>query len=259
MESSIGGASVWLFGLLMGGIFVIVVWNLISPLEGERSGEFLVYTKYMLINWIDKSDIIQQYVKTPAASTINFLRESLTKNSTTGNSYLGSVGQEDAIVAKKPSPSTNTTSIVTLTFYIDNGNSKPLPNLLDTLKQYGIQKAVFFITEKYMSDHTFMLKIIKDNGYIIRPWTGHAFDRAYLPSNFTGIQLADKELLKIANKDAQMANFLDTALHSRATSIVAFTPKVMSHPRILTEILQENGKGLRFTDYDLSHLVGAKL
>ena len=64
----------------------------------------------------------------------------------------------------------NTHHYVTLTFYVEYGNQQRLPDLLNLLDQYHINKAVFLVEKKFMDDHEFLIKRIQASGYVVHPW-----------------------------------------------------------------------------------------
>jgi parallel beta-helix repeat protein len=94
-----------------------------------------------------------------------------------------------------------------------------------------------------------MINTLRYAGYVVHSMNNNSgFDRYYQPTVFQGLALSDNEILNHAKKDSFAEAFYDVALHYGNESIVAFTPKIMTHKAILQEILQFKGKDIIFTD-----------
>ena len=71
-------------------------------------------------------------------------------------------------------------------------------------------------------------------------------DRNYRPTVYQNVNLDGSELLSNVHKDRDAIEFLNGGLHYRNASIIAFSPKIMSHQIVLEEVLKQNGIGLVF-------------
>jgi mannuronan 5-epimerase len=222
--------------------FSIVVWNMYLPMSSYKNSEFLNYVNYLFVKGYKQSDYIQQYIDKPIVQPVGkYFAELLTNGTTQRINDLGPRQIQD-----------NTHHYVTLTFYVEYGNQQRLPDLLDLLDHYHINKAVFLVEKRFMHEHEFLIKRIQDSGYVIHTWnnlTGYN-DRNYPATVYQNMALSGSGLLSIVHKDRDAKEFLNAALHYRNANIVAFTPNIMYHQIVLEEILKQNGNGLIFTDTD---------
>jgi parallel beta-helix repeat protein len=147
----------------------------------------------------------------------------------------------------------NGTHYVTLTFYIQNGNTDHIKNLLIKLIIHHVSKAIFFVQKNFVEEHPFIMEIIKQRGYKIYPWDNIAkYDRNYPPTVFRDIVLSDREIVPRAYEGKDITTLYDIALHYENASIIAFTPQVppkfLYFDTLLQHILENNDHDLIFSD-----------
>jgi len=218
--------------------FVIVVWNMILPLSSQHNADFLTYTKHVLLTEYEQNGYAQQYFDRSFVKPASMLFSSMLMDNPDGKIALGPRHMHG-----------NATHYVTLTFYVEYGNHQYLPDLLNLLHQYNIDKAVFFVEKDFIQDRPFAIETIKHHEYIVNNWNNvTGYDRNYAPTVFQGVPLSDREMLSHIKRDYITSDFFDIALHNENATIVAFNPKIMEHKMILEEILKHNGKSLVFTD-----------
>ena len=225
--------------------FSIVVWNMYLPMSSYKNSEFLNYVNYLFVKGYKQSDYIQQYIDKPVVQPVGKYFAELLNGTTTQRIYdLGPRQMQD-----------NTHHYVTLTFYVEYGNQQRLPDLLNLLDQYHINKAVFLVEKKFMDDHEFLIKRIQASGYVIHTWNNLSGynDRNYQATVYQNMALSGSGLLSVVHKDRDAKEFLNAALHYRNANIVAFTPNIMYHQIVLEEILKQNGNGLIFTDSNITN------
>jgi parallel beta-helix repeat protein len=220
--------------------FSIVVWNMYLPVTSYKNSEFLNYINYLFVKGYKHSDFIQQYIDKPIVQPVGKYLTGLLASGAKQSTYeLGPRLMQNDI-----------NHYVTLTFYVQYGNQQRLFDLLDLLDQYHVNKAVFFVEKRFMDEHEFIIKRIQASGYVVNTWndlSGYN-DRNYRPTVYQNVDLEGSKLLSNVNKDRDAKEFLNAALHYRNASIIAFSPKIMSHQIVLEEILKQNGIGLVFTD-----------
>lgn len=222
--------------------FSIVIWNMYLPMSSHRNTEFLNFMNYLFVNYYKHNSFVQQYIDKPLVKPI----ENSFKGLTSGDSNYQQIANE---LGPRQMQDNNTRHYVTLTFYVQYGNQQRLLDLLDLLDHYGINKSVFFFEKKYMDEHGFVINRIQYSGYLVKPWSNlSGYDRNYKPTIYTNVPLIQSKILSSVHKDRIAKDFLDAALHYQGSSIVDFTPEIMSHKMILEEILKENGNGLVFVD-----------
>ncbi len=223
-------------------VFVVIVWNLILPLSSAQNADFIHYMKYVFVTNYEQSGYAQQYVEEP------ILRPSTTFFTDLSNN-------QDTDIAFGPRHlHDNTTHYVTLTFYIEYGNHHYLPDLIDLLHSYEIEKAVFLVEKGFIDDRPFAMEAIKQAGYTVVTLNSiAAYDTNYAPTVFQGMALSDREMFAYIQKDYIASDFFDIALHNQNASIVAFTPKIIEHSMILEDILKHNGRSLVFLDSNITN------
>ena len=219
--------------------FSIVVWKMYLPVTSYKNSEFLNYINYLFTKGYKDSYYIQQYIDKPIVQPVGKYLAGLLASGTNLTYELGPRQMQNDI-----------NHYVTLTFYVQYGNQQRLFDLLDLLDQYHVNKAVFFVEKRFMDEHEFIIKRIQASGYVVNPWndlSGYN-DRNYRPTVYQNVNLDGSELLSNVHKDRDAIEFLNGGLHYRNASIIAFSPKIMSHQIVLEEILKQNGIGLVFTD-----------
>jgi len=219
--------------------FVIVLWNVFLPLSSNRNSEFLDYMGSLIKKEYKSNDFIQKNIQEPIVKPLsdNLEHVGLIDNPNPGPN----TGQRQS--------ETNQKHQVILTFYVEYGNQQNLPALMDLLVENHINKAVFFIEKRFMDEHEFIVKWIQSQGYLVKTWTNlDGYDSIYSPTVFKGIPLVESEVLTRVNTDRDAVELLRVTTHYYNSSIVAFTPKIMTHKIILEDILKENGKSLDFSD-----------
>ena len=231
-----------LIGLLI-LTFTIAIWNMYLPLSSSRNTQFVDYVSYVAKNEYATNAFLQNNVESaivkPASESlksIGFLPSSLPPQN---------VGQR-VLTDKADQPNK-----VTLAFYVQYGNQQDLIPLLNLLHNYKVDKAVFFIEKRFIDDNEFVISRIKSQGYSVNIWAdlnGYGNNTAYAPTIYRGIPLVESEVLSNVHKDRDAIEFYRIALHYRESSVVAFTPKIMTHKFILEDILKQNGKGIVFVD-----------
>lgn len=228
--------------------FSIVVWNMYLPMSSYKNSEFLGYVNYLFVKGYKQNDYIQQYIDKPIVQPVGkYFAEFLSNGADI----------QRQIIANALGPRLlhdNTHHNVTLTFYVEYGNQQRLPDLLNLLDQYHINKAVFLVEKKFMNDHEFLIKRIQDSGYVIHTWNNLSGynDRNYPVTIYQNMPLSGSKLLSVVHKDRDAMEFLNAALHYRNANIVAFAPNIMYHQMVLDEILKQNGNGLIFTDTNIT-------
>ncbi|TLX93742.1 MAG: right-handed parallel beta-helix repeat-containing protein [Thaumarchaeota archaeon] len=228
-----------LFVILAIVAFVVLIWNLLLPIQGQQNKQFIGFLLDVFRHGYENSTVVQRYIDKPIVTPIKEEIDAMI-NKTDQGLQTYSIGPQILDSSKESS--------VTLTFYVEYGNNRYLPDLLDLLYKYKIDKAVFFLDKKYSHENPFMVKRIQYNGYIVHGWqTIGKYDKDYPPTTFDGTILADKEILARAKNDRDASSFLQTAI-SYHDSIVAFTPKIMLHKFLLETLLNHNGKDITFTE-----------
>ena len=210
------------------------------PLPSSQNKQFLGYLSDVFRHNYENNTAIQQYVDKPIVSPIREQMSNLINDSSLkpAKFTLGPVIQS--------SPRSNN---VTLTFYVEYGSNQYLTDLLDTLYQYHIPKAVFFLEKTFAKENYFVIQRIQYNGYEVHDWQKVGeFDKEYPPTVFDGITLSAQEILNKTKNDRDAVSFLDVATHYYDSSIVSFTPKIMNHPALLESLLKHNGKDISFVD-----------
>lgn len=209
------------------------------PLSSSRNLEFLNYMWSILKKNYENSGFIQKYFQEPI---IKPLAQSLKNIDEVKNSNPKlDVGQQQS--------DTPYQHRVILTFYVQYGNQQNLSALIDLLIENHINKAVFFIEKKYMDEHEFVIKEIQSQGYLVKIWTNlDRYDSKYPPTIFKKIPLIESDVLSKVNTDRDAIDLFRAAIHYYNSSIVIFTPKIMTHKVILEDILMENGKTIEFAD-----------
>ncbi|NWG37571.1 right-handed parallel beta-helix repeat-containing protein [Nitrososphaera sp.] len=217
-------------------IFALVTWNLVLPVSSSKNADFLQYARNIITDEYKPGGSLSPLV--PVMSSIEpFLS---TKHELHTGPRVLADGSENP-------------RQVTLTFYVEYGNHLELPQLVEILREYGVKKAVFFVEKSYMSARPFMIQTLEYNGYKVEAWENvGAYDREYAPTVFLGVPLIGSELLLNVQRDNNAASFLSMALHYNEASVVAFTPKIVSHRLLLDEVLKYNDKSLIFTDENRS-------
>ncbi len=141
----------------------------------------------------------------------------------------------------------NSVRNVTVTFYIPEGGSRHLENVLSALIKHNVSKAVFFLEDTFAEKHPIMVEALNRLGYVVKPWTNTSeYDRSYPPTTFNNIALADRDILAQNDKIANAITFLETGIHYWNSSIIAFTPR--DPPRFqYSNALMENMLNIRGT------------
>jgi parallel beta-helix repeat protein len=222
-------------------IFALVSWNLLLPFSSQNNADFMNLAKYFIQDQYKSNPSLQQIVDSQSAGPIK--DSIIDKIIANDNANFGSLGPR-AIAEEYTNP-----GHVTLTFYVQYGNQENLLDLIDLLRSYDLKKAVFFVEKSFADDRPLLVEAMKQNGYTVSTWQNLTeYSREYPPSVYRGIALTDKAILSNTQRDSNAAAFLDVAVHYHDASIVAFTPKVMSHKLLLEEVLKQNGKTLIFAD-----------
>jgi mannuronan 5-epimerase len=222
-------------------VFALVAWNLILPLPSAKNADFLNYVKIVAEDEIDKNEYakpIDEYLSNGYQQVVTDVLQLQKPSITVGPRSLESSDQDH---------------YVTLTFYVEYGNHQQLPELIKLLRDHNVDKAVFFVDKSFEADRPFIIESIKHSGYKVLDWDmSKLYDESYAPSLFHGVVLSDRDLLSQSSKDYNAAAFLDVAVHYNHASVVAFTPKIMSHKLVLEKVISQNGLDLIFTDENLS-------
>jgi len=217
-------------------IFVLVTWNLVLPVSSSKNTDFLQYARNVMTD---------EYKPGGRLSPLGSVMSSI-------EPFLGA-GEELHTGPRVLTDGNENPRQVTLTFYVEYGNHLDLPYLIEILREYEVEKAVFFVQKSYMDSRPFMIQTIEYNGYKVAEWENvGSYDREYAPTVFQGVPLIGSELLLKVQRDNNAASFLSMALHYNEASVVAFTPKIVSHRLLLDEVLKYNGKSLIFTDENRS-------
>jgi parallel beta-helix repeat protein len=227
--------------ILLVTTFTIVIWNMYLPISSNRNAEFLDYAEYIAMTHYNENDFLQNNINNQLVQPAMAELENL--GIVQGTPVKLNVGQRQVY-------DLGTSHKVTLTFYVQYGNQQNLLPLLDLLHEYGLQKAVFFMEERYLEEHEFVAQRIRDQGYTIKIW--HDLDSynepGYSPTVYRGVPLVENEVLSLAQKDRDASEFFRVALHHGDASVAAFTPKIIPHKLILENILVQGGKSLQFSD-----------
>lgn len=227
--------------ILLVTTFTIVIWNMYLPISSNRNAEFLDYAEYVATTHYNENDFLQENVDgqlvRPAVAELENL------GIVQGTPAKLNVGQRQVY-------DDGASHRVTLTFYVQYGNQQNLLPLLDLLHEHGLEKAVFFMEERYLKEHEFVAQRIRDQGYTIKIWQDlDAYDApGYSPTAYRGVPLVENEVLSVVQKDRDASEFFRVALRHGDASVAAFTPKIMPHKMILESILEQNGKGIEFSD-----------
>ncbi len=231
-----------LLSILLVSTFTIVIWNMYLPLPSNRNIEFLDYIEYTAKTTYENNEFFQNNIDMqlvqPVAAQLEVIGVDLQSDPPLN------VGQrmlyDDDIVHS-----------VTLTFYVQYGNQQHLLQLLDTLHEYKLDRAVFFMEQRYLNDHEFVAKRITNQGYVIKTWddlSGYGSAAGYQPTTYRGIPLVENEVLSQVQKDRDAIEFFRVALRYYDNSVVAFSPKIMTHKIILEDILKQKDRGMVFSD-----------
>lgn len=141
---------------------------------------------------------------------------------------------------------------VTLTFYIRQNDAAYLQDILDTLEEGNVSRAVFFMQPSFVESNATLANTTRQIGYTVLPWTNtDQYDSSYSPTEFAGIILSDKDVLGRTAKIADVMAFYNQALHSSNSSIVAFAPDALhfnASIAVLEELVKNGGRTLVFTD-----------
>ncbi len=230
-----------LLSILLVSTFTIVIWNMYLPIPSNRNIEFLDYVEYIAKTTYKNDEFLQNYLDKPVVQPVA---------AQLGVIGLGTNTSPQMNVGQRVLYDDDTTHAVTLTFYVQYGNQQNLLALLDTLHEYNVDKAVFFIEQRYLNDHEFVAKRITDQGYLIKIWddlSGYG-SAGYYPTIYRGIPLVENEVLSRVQKDRDAIEFFRVALRYYDSSIVAFSPKIMTHKIILEDILKQKDNGIAFSD-----------
>jgi parallel beta-helix repeat protein len=221
-----------LLSLLLASTFGIVIWNMYLPVSSSRNAEFIDYLGYSAKEAYDGNEFLKNSI-TPIADQLGLGPPA----------PLPNVGPR--ILYDPSMPST-----VTLTFYVQYGNQQNLLSLLDMLHDYNVTKAVFFMEDRYLKEHDFVAKRIEDQGYLIKTWDDLSGYKGpgYLPTVYRGVPLVENEILGQTGRDRDAMEFVRVALHHSDSSVIAFSPKIMTHKIVLEDVLKQAGKGLVFSD-----------
>lgn len=233
--------AVILSALLM-STFVIVIWNMYLPIPSSRNIEFLDYAEYTAKTTYANNEFLQNNVDKQLVQPVAAQLEGI---------GLVQDEQPKLNVGQRVQYDDDTVHSVTLTFYVQYGNQQNLLTLLDTLHDYQVDKAVFFMEPRFINDHEFVVKRITDQGYVIRAWDNldsYGSAAGYNPTVYRGIALVENEVLSQVHKDRDAIEFFRVALRYYDNSIVALSPKIMTHKIILEDILKQKGKGIVFSD-----------
>lgn len=226
--------------ILLATTFTIVIWNMYLPIPSNKNIEFMDYLEYTAKATYEDNDFLQ-----------NSLDKQLVQPVAAQLDIIG-LGQDASApnVGQRILYDDNITHTVTLTFYVQYGNQKNLLSMLDLLEEYKVDKAIFFMEQRYLDEHEFVARRITDQGYVIKPWndlSGYG-SPGYYPTVYRGIPLVENEVLGQVQKDRDAIEFFRIALHYYDRSVVAFSPKVMTHKLILEDILKQKGSGIAFSD-----------
>lgn len=218
--------------ILLASTFGIVIWNMYLPVSSNRNAEFIDYLRYSAEKAYNGNEFLKNNL-TPIATQLGLGPATVPPN----------VGPR--ILYDPSMPST-----VTLTFYVQYGNQGNLLSLLDLLHDYNVNKAVFFIEERFQKEHDFVVKRIQDQGYVIKTWDDLSGYKApgYHPTVYRGVPLVENEILGQTGKDRDAMEFIRVALRHSDSSVIAFSPKIMSHKIVLEDVLKQGGKGIVFSD-----------
>ncbi|HEX7034018.1 MAG TPA: right-handed parallel beta-helix repeat-containing protein [Nitrososphaera sp.] len=240
-----------LLSILLVSTFTIVIWNMYLPIPSSRNIEFLDYLEFTARTTYENSEFLQNNLDEPLVQPVAAQLDS---------QLLDAIGMDVIGIGRSTPPQLNVGQrvlyeddiqhAVTLTFYVQYGNQQNLLTLLDTLHEYDVDKAVFFIEQRYLNDHEFVAKRITDQGYLIKIWddlSGYG-SPGYYPTTYRGIPLVENEVLSQVEKDRDALEFFRVALRYYDSSVVAFSPKIMTHKIILEDILKQKGKGIVFSD-----------
>lgn len=230
-----------LLSILLVSTFIIVIWNMYLPIPSSRNIEFLDYVEYIAKTTYENNELLQNNLDKPVVQPIA---------AQLGVIGFGSDTLPQLNVGQRVLYNDDITHNVTLTFYVQYGNQQNLLALLDTLHEYNVDKAVFFIEQRYLDDHEFVAKRITDQGYLIKIWddlSGYG-SAGYYPTTYRGIPLVENEVLNRVQKDRDAIELFRVALRYYDSSVVAFSPKIMAHKIILEDILKQKGKGMVFSD-----------
>ncbi|HXG06956.1 MAG TPA: right-handed parallel beta-helix repeat-containing protein [Nitrososphaera sp.] len=231
-----------LLSILLIGTFTIVVWNMYLPIPSARNIEFLDYLEFTARTTYENNEFLQNNVDRQLVQPVAAQLDA-----------IGIIDQDTPAllnVGQRVMYEDDTQHAVTLTFYVQYGNQQNILALLDTLYEYDLDKAVFFIEQRYLNDHEFVGRRIADQGYVIKIWedlSGYG-SPGYYPTIYRGIPLVENEVLSKVEKDRDAIEFFRVALRYYDSSVVAFSPKIMAHKMILEDILKQKGKGIVFSD-----------
>lgn len=230
--------------LLLIGTFGIVIWNMYLPVSSNKNAEFIDYIDYSAREAYDSNGFLQGHV----APIVDPIVDKL------GLGPAPPLPNAGPRVMYDP----NMPSTVTLTFYVQYGNQENLLPLLDLLHDYNVTKAVFFIEDRFLKEHDFVAKRIEDQGYAVKTWADLSGYHApgYLPSTYRGVPLVENEILGQTGKDRDAIEFVRVALHHSDSSVIAFSPKIMTHKLVLEDVLRQGGKGLVFSEQPAATAAG---
>ncbi|HVX03468.1 MAG TPA: right-handed parallel beta-helix repeat-containing protein [Nitrososphaera sp.] len=225
-----------LLSILLISTFGIVIWNMYLPVSSSRNAEFIDYVEYSAKEMYDSNTFLQNHLAPVVEPIVDQL----------GLGPASPLPNAGPRVLYDP----NMPSTVTLTFYVQYGNQENLLPLLDLLHDYNVTKAVFFIEERFLKDHDFVAKRIEEQGYTIKTWDDLSGYHApgYLPTTYRGVPLVENEILAQTSKDRDAIEFVRVALHHSDSSVLAFSPKIMTHKLVLEDVLRQGGKGIVFSD-----------
>src|SRR5581483_3946422 len=146
-----------LLPIILSIAFIIVVGNM---LIGGQSTDFFNYVNYVLRSAYDHNYYIHNYVGQAFIEPISRSLSIIYNNNDANNHRL------NYLVGPRTTYDNHTNHYVTLTFYIRYGNQQHLPDLLNLLYKYNIDKAVFLVDQKYVDTHPYIINTLRYAGYV---------------------------------------------------------------------------------------------
>jgi parallel beta-helix repeat protein len=231
-----------IFGIIATLAFIIVTWNLLLPLSGSQNFEFLDYLKYYFLIQYNNDETVRRYIDIPLMEPIQ-----LALNSIQGGQNK-QTDSHDFDVGPRFYDS-SAPNYVTLTFYVEYGNHQLLPGLIDMLYQNGVDRAVFLLEKQYMDDHPFVVNTLRAIGYKVVEWDNFPeYSKRYPPTLIGDNILSGSELIGKVKKDSDAVSFIETSLNYQDDLIFGFSTKIMKHPDLLLDLLNDNKDKIIFVN-----------
>lgn len=233
--------------------FELVGYHVVDLLQGEDAASGLI--RDVVINSLHREDAApdligdfeQIYTAVDSKDWMDLIDRGESNASNNYSRYASYPGPRQLYyVEDKPHD-------VTLTFYIRQGEQTDnIRKLLELLDEYDVKEVIFFVDNEFRASHEFLVRTIELQGYDVRIWNdldGYAEELG--PSSYLDVLLSEKEIFSQVSTDKDAAEILKIGLGSRQSSIVAFTPKIMTHKMVLESLLLQAGKSLEFVSSDI--------